>query len=355
MLTPLILRRSRTIAVCTLLAVCFIHNAQAQTPVGEVSRCEQSLTQQPVPVTIETCREELAAPVSTLKRVNVLENLGKAYLSQNEPDLAMSTWREAAQYIALDRKNPSGSEQWARLQVLVAQTLVQVDKSKDAEAMFMNTAERIDREIGRFTMPAGIVQDALGSFYALQNQAAKAEEAFRKARIIHEIRLGKMHPKTIETRMNYAVGLLDMGQEPEAKAEFQVLADVIANHPDFQNQPIKAEVLTFLGTLQMREDDLVSAAKNYQTAFEVRQAAFGPDDVRTSQSLNNLGVVLYRAGDLQRAEKALSRAYIIRKDALGDTDALTLSTQKNLQAVIAAQNAAKGPTIIQQSTPPKKP
>ncbi|HEY1058705.1 MAG TPA: tetratricopeptide repeat protein [Limnobacter sp.] len=336
-------------------SIALSHAAFGQTATPGASRCEQSLTQQPVATTIETCREELAAPLTTTKRVNVLENLGKAYLAQNEPELAMSTWREAGQYIALDRKNPAGSEQWARLQVLVAQTLVQVDKVKDAESLFLTTAERIDREVGRFTLPAGILQDALGSFYALQNQPQKAEEAFRKSRIIHEIRLGKMHPRTIETRMNYAVGLLDMGKEPEAKAEFQVLADVIADHPDFLNQPIKAEVLTFLGTLQMREDDLVNAAKNYQTAFEVRQAAFGPDDVRTSQSLNNLGVVLYRAGDLQRAEKALSRAYVIRKDSLGDNDALTLSTQKNLQAVIAAQNAAKNPSTIQQVTPPKKP
>lgn len=171
--------------------------------------------------------------------------------------------------------------------------------------------------------------------------AAESEAAFKRSRIVYEIRLGKTNARTLETRMNHAVGLLDMEKEQEALESFQVLAEIINATPNYKNEPIRAEILTFLGTLQMRGDQLQEAAKNYQTAFEVRQAAFGPNDIRTSQSLNNLGVVLYRAGDLKRAEVALSRAYIIRADALGNEDPLTLSTQKNLQAVIAAQNAAK--------------
>jgi len=311
-------------------------SAQAQS-----TRCLTSYGKDPVASTIETCRLELTGPISTKARIEILETLGKTYLAQNEIDLAIKTWIEASQYTQPNREDLESSETWTRLQLLIGQSYAQADQTKKAEEQFKQTLKTMEETIGRYALPAGMVQDAFGSFYALQNKPEEAEAAFRRARIVYEIRLGRTHPRTLETRMNNAVGLLDMGRETQAKAEFETLAAIINSVPEHSTLPIRAEILTFLGTLQMRSDDLARAIDNYQTAYEVRQTAFGNNDIRTSQSLNNLGVVLYRAGDLKRAEIALSRAYVIRNDTLGNQDPLTLSTQKNLQAVIAAQNAAK--------------
>jgi tetratricopeptide (TPR) repeat protein len=319
--------------------------ALAQEVSSNFTRCENSFGKEPVGITVETCRLELTGPVTQEKRVKILETLGKAYLAQNEADLAISTWNEASQYSPLSRENQSAAESWTRLQVLIGQTYAQSNRAERAEEHLLKTLTTVEQSIGRYSLPAGMVQDALGTYYALQSKKAQSEAAFKRSRIVYEIRLGKTNARTLETRMNHAVGLLDMEKERDALESFQVLAEIINSSPEYEVEPIRAEILTFLGTLQMRSDQLQEAARNYQTAFEVRQAAFGPNDIRTSQSLNNLGVVLYRAGDLKRAEIALSRAYIIRSDALGGDDPLTQSTQKNLQAVIAAQNAAKtGPS-----------
>ena len=315
--------------------------AQADTTAPQpTTRCENSLGKDPVNATVDTCRLELTGPVTTTKRIEILETLGKAYLAQNETELAINTWIEASQYTKPDRENLVLAESWTKLQVLIGQTYTQAGENEKAEAQLKQTLATVEQSIGRYSLPVGIVQDALGTHYALQNQVKEAEEAFNRARIVYEIRLGKLNSRTLETRMNHAIGLLDMGKEQESLEKFQVLGEIINETANYKNEPIRAEILTFLGTLQMRGDRLRDAAKNYQTAFEVRQVAFGPNDIRTSQSLNNLGVVLYRAGDLKRAEVALSKAYIIRNDLLGAKDSLTLSTQKNLQAVIAAQNAA---------------
>ncbi len=305
------------------------------------TRCLTSYGKDPVATTIETCRLELTGPITTNARIEILETLGKTYLAQNETDLAINTWIEASQYAQPNREDPESSETWTRLQLLIGQTYSQAGQAGKAEEQFKQTLKTMEETIGRYALPAGMVQDAFGSYYALQNKAEEAQAAFRRARIVYEIRLGRTHPRTLETRMNNAVGLLDMGKEAQAKAEFETLAEIVNSVPEHSTLPIRAEILTFLGTLQMRSDDLSNAIKNYQTAYEVRQKSFGNNDIRTSQSLNNLGVVLYRAGDLKRAEIALSRAYVIRNDTLGQEDPLTLSTQKNLQAVIAAQNAAK--------------
>lgn len=327
----------RFICSFVLLAPALVTHAAGVSP----SRCEQSFGKEVANSTIETCRLELTNSLTTTKRIVILETLGKAYLSQNEPDLAITTWKEASQYARPSREDAVSSETWTRLQVLIAQTLLQAEQPQKAEAHLNQTLSTVEQSIGRYSLSAGMVQDTLGTFYALQAKADEAEKAFKLSRIVYEIRMGKTHLRTMETRMNHAVGLLDMGRETEAQEQFQVLAEIINASPAYKNEPIRAEVLTFLGTLQMRGDKLLEAANNYQAAYEVRQAAFGPNDIRTSQSLNNLGVVLYRAGDLKRSEVALSKAYVIRSDALGSQDPLTLSTQKNLQAVIAAQNAAK--------------
>lgn len=320
-------------------------HASANTSEAPGTRCEASFGRDPVNTTVETCRLELTGPVTKAKRIAILETLGKTYLAQNEADLAISTWHEASQYTNPDRTDLAAAEAWTRLQVLIGQTYAQADQLEQAEAQFKKTLNTVEQSIGRYSLPAGIAQDALGTFYALQNKQEQAEDAFKRSRIVYEIRLGKTDARTLETRMNHAVGLLDMGKEAEALENFQVLAEIINATPQYRDAPIRAEILTFLGTLQMRNEQLQAAANNYKTAYEVREAAFGPNDIRTSQSLNNLGVVLYRAGDLKRAEIALSKAYVIRNDALGNEDPLTLSTQRNLQAVIAAQNAAKNSTL----------
>ncbi|MDH4395786.1 MAG: tetratricopeptide repeat protein [Limnobacter sp.] len=290
---------------------------------------------------INTCRQDLIAPLKQEQRTDVLETLGKVYSAQNEPDLAIQTWKEASQYVQPQRTSIQSGERWVRFQILIGQSYGQSNQPEKAELQFKQALAKAEGLYGGFSLPAGMVQDALGAHYGLLNKYDPSLKAFQRSRIVHEVRLGKLHPRTIETRLNQAVALLDMNKEDDAKAQFEALATLIRPLPEYQKSPVLAEALTFLGTLQMRTEQLPQAIDSYETALKVRTELFGKDDVRTSQSLNNLGVVLYRAGQLKKAEVALSQAYIIRKTKLGEKDALTLSSQKNLQAVIAAQQSGR--------------
>lgn len=312
-----------------------------------LTRCEESFEKNGLGTAIANCREELQGPIDAASKVAVLETLGKAYLAQGEPEIAIAAWTEASQYLSLDKTNVQNTEDWARLQVLIGQTYSQTNQAARAESQFKKTLKQVKQLGGSHSISVGLVEDALGSHYALQKNEIEAEKSFQKSRIVYEIRLGKLHPKTIETRLNRAIGMLDMGKDQEARALFENLASLVNQEKAYLASPIRAEVLTFLGTMQMRLNQLDQATVNYQTAFEVRKAAFGPSDVRTSQSLNNLGVVLYRAGDLKKSEAVLGQAYVIRKEKLGEQNPLTLSTQKNLQAVLAAQNAKATKTANQ--------
>lgn len=343
------IEKARQLLVITSL----LGGLSLHTQTHAASRCEDSLQQKSNSETIETCREELTAPVNREKRIQILMALGRAYAEQGETALAINTWKEGAQYLTPAEDNPMATERWAMFQVFIAQAYQQNNQIEKARQQLVDTAARIDQTVGRHATAAGLVQNALGDFYAQQNQAQAAEEAFTRARIIYELHFGKLHPKTLEVRMNYAVGLLDMGREDQAVPYFQALADLIERHPELNQAPVKADVLIYLGTIEMRREQLQAAAQHYQTAYEVRQAVFGSKDLRTSQALNNLGVVLYRAGDLAKAEQALSKAYVIRLEALGDNDALTISSKKNLQAVIAAQKGEEG-AATQRSASSKK-
>lgn len=304
------------------------------------TRCGSSFEREPAKTTINICREELHGPISHGMKEEILTILGKTYLSQGESDIAIASWNEASQYTLPAKNQAEANQKWAELQVLIAQTYNQMDKPKLAYAQYMKALQTLKTTSGERSVPAAAIYDSLGTFYAQQKEADKSDQAFLRSRIVYEIRLGADNPKTIDTRLNHAVALMDLGQMEKAKDHFIELANLVNKDAYYENQPIRAEILTFLGTMEMQDNDLRSAAQHYEQAFNVRQNAFGPNDIRTSQSLNNLGVVLFRAGNLERAEQALSRAYIIRKDLLGDKDPLTLSTQRNLQAVIAAEDAA---------------
>lgn len=309
---------------------------------SKVTRCEKAFDDRlQTEKVINTCRQDLIAPLKQEQRTQVLETLGKVYSSQNETELAIQTWKEAAQYVQPQRNSIESGERWVRFQILIGQSYGQTNQPEKAELQFKQTLNKAESLYGGFSLPAGMVQDALGAHYGLLNKYDASIKAFQRARVVHEVRLGKLHPRTIETRLNQAVAFLDMNKEDEAKAQLEALAALIRPMPEYQKAPVLAETLTFLGTLQMRTDQLTQAIDSYETALRVRTEIFGKDDVRTSQSLNNLGVVLYRAGQLEKAELALSQAYVIRRNKLGEQDTLTLSSQKNLQAVIAAQQQAK--------------
>lgn len=323
----------------SLLVFCAALPTHAQTL---VTRCEKAFSDRgDLDAVINTCRQDLIAPLKQEQKLGVLETLGKVYSAQNETALAIQTWQEASQYTLPQRGMIASGEKWVKFQVLIGQAYAQTEQGDKAEAQFKQALAKAERLYGPYSLPAAIAQDALGGQYGVTKRPEAAIKAFERSRIVHEIRLGKLHPRTIETRLNQAVALLDLGKEDEAKKQLEILANTIRPLPEYQDAPVLAETLTFLGTLQMRSDELKAAVESYEIALNVRTKVFGADDVRTSQSLNNLGVVLYRAGDLKRAEVALSKAYVIRKDKLGEKDALTLSSQKNLQAVIAAQQERK--------------
>jgi len=312
-------------------------------PEVKSTRCEKAFDDnQDSEAILNVCRQDLMVPLKREQKLKVLETLGKVYSAQGEHELAAKTWLEASQYPVSGPSTRDGSlENWVKFQVLTGQAYVQANQPEKAEAVLTGALRRAESTLGAYSLPAGTAQDALGTHYALSNRPEKAVKAFERARIVHEIRLGKNHPKTIEVRLNQAIGLLDMNRENDAKKQLENLAAVIEPLPEFAGSPIKAEVLTFLGTLQMRDEQLKESISSYQTALNIRQKEFGQNDLRTSQSYNNLGVVLYRAGRFDDAIANLSKAYVIRKEKLGEQDSLTQSTQKNLQAVLAAQQDKK--------------
>jgi tetratricopeptide (TPR) repeat protein len=312
----------------------------------ELTQCERTLGQVPASTTIDNCRESLTTPISRPRRLAVLEALGRAYAAQGDMAAAVTTWQEGLQYLQPSRKDPAQGLIWANLVVLTAQAMGQQDAEKKAELLLLKSSARADAEFGRHAMPSAMLQDALGTWWSNRDQLDKAQGCFQRARIAYEVLLGRMHPKTLETRLNYATGLLSLGQDDEGMATLEVLAGLVEGEAALQNEPVKADVLTFLGTLRMQKanqggerakEELQAALAHYNKALNVRIAAFGQEDVRTSQSMNNLGVALYRAGHLQAAEDWLAKAYGVRKLRLGPQDPLTQSTEKNLRAVVNAR------------------
>jgi serine/threonine-protein kinase len=87
---------------------------------------------------------------------------------------------------------------------------------------------------------------------------------------------------------------------------------------ELADQPgVQAELLTMIGRTYQRLSLYDKALPLQLQALDLARRAFGPDDVRVAQSLNDLGVLERELGDYPAAEPLLVESLAIRRRLLG--------------------------------------
>jgi tetratricopeptide (TPR) repeat protein len=99
-------------------------------------------------------------------------------------------------------------------------------------------------------------------------------------------------------------GLLDAGAEQAQRG--------LVDQPD-----VKADILTVLGRIYRRLGVFDRAQVLLEEALVVGRAAYGPEDVRLAQTLNDLGVLLTDKGDYAGAARNLEQSLVMRRKLLG--------------------------------------
>lgn len=114
-----------------------------------------------------------------------------------------------------------------------------------------------------------------------------------------------------------------------------IVASRGAEHPDV------VDALVNLGAAQSDLGRLDLSHERYVEALRILEAAYGPDDIRSSWLHNNIGAVLLERGELASAKASVERALALRIEYFGDAHPVVASCQYNLGEIEAKKGNAE--------------
>jgi tetratricopeptide (TPR) repeat protein len=178
--------------------------------------------------------------------------------------------------------------------------------------------------------------NTLNDLGALLNHEGKYDEAeplLRRAVAADEKNLGPNDPHFATDLTNLAAVLQNRGDTAEAEAMFRRALSIDekalgANHPDV------AIDLINLGQLVERSGQRADAESLYRRALAINEASLGPSHPEVATNLNNLALLLSREGKREESEKLYRRALAIDEKALGPDHADVARDLNNLGSLL---------------------
>src|SRR5262249_55478360 len=135
----------------------------------------------------------------------------------------------------------------------------------------------------------------------------QADKASKVSELLTRLLTGADPYRTPDVKDPTVQNLLDVGAEQIAR--------------DLRDQPeLHAEMFTVIGRTYERVEVPAKALHPEAGALALGISAFGHQDVRVAQSLNDLGVVHRQQGNLAAAEPLLQESLAVRRQLLGPQD-----------------------------------
>ena len=160
------------------------------------------------------------------------------------------------------------------------------------------------------TVAAVVTLTTLIAFYTIRlaterdRAQREAEKASRISQVLTGVIISADPYRDPDSGEPSEVGLLDAG----ASRVFKELADQPA---------VQAELLTLIGRTYQRLSLYDKALPLQLQALDLARGAFGSEDIRVAQSLNDLGVLQRELGNLAAAEPLLVEGLAMRRKLLG--------------------------------------
>jgi eukaryotic-like serine/threonine-protein kinase len=119
--------------------------------------------------------------------------------------------------------------------------------------------------------------------------------------------------------------------------ELAQMALAISRRRTGEKSTVAADALTLLGSIRMRQDDLVNAEKFTREGLEINRELRGPDSIEVAQGINNIATVNINRGDLKKAEAGLRESLAVYRKALGNEADDVATVMNNLGLVLKFQ------------------
>lgn len=277
----LLMDRSGPNAFTTLRALANIRRDsgkvdEALTLYGETLRLQEQQT----PV-------KRAFPVENV--AGLLSDMGQAYHSKGQLDVAMSYYKQA------------------------------LDKMTDAN-MNLPTTGSAAKELGE-------IYNNIGQAYHEKGNLEQAGEYYNKAHRLQQRTLRENHPCVVETLINLARLKRDSGSVALALAglaKAEALLKGRETHREF------ASILVVKADLLREDHQLTEAATAAFRALEIQESLGSGETPELAITLNGLGSILHDQHKYQDAVKQYMRALVMNMKTVGSNNPETAATYNNL-------------------------
>lgn len=190
-------------------------------------------------------------------------------------------------------------------------------------------AERIGEELGDRPAVRVRMLTAIGQAYVMLGLFDRAqpqlEQAFSEVVALPEQKPGD----EIDVRIHLS-GLYTQTSELERAAEIVAPIPAMVNRMAGLDLKLAARGLGAVGRVQLARDEVVEAAQTLQSAVELAERGFGPEDELVGNLLNDAALVSRKVGEVDQAIAQARRALEIRRRNYGEVDPRVATTMNTL-------------------------
>ncbi|CAM9732612.1 unnamed protein product [Ectocarpus sp. 4 AP-2014] len=216
---------------------------------------------------------------------------------------------------ALDATDPSSAE-YAGILDKTADFHLERQDWFECRAKYSILLPAEENVLGMDHLDVAITLHKFGVCASMVGRMEQAEELFRRALEIREVKLGVDHPDVAFTLHEFGACASEAGRMEEAE---ELLRRALAireerlgvAHPDV------ARTVNELGVCAFKVGRMEEAEELLRRALEIREVKLGVDHPDVARTLHELGVCASKVGRMEEAEELLRRALEIREVKLG--------------------------------------
>jgi tetratricopeptide (TPR) repeat protein len=268
---------------------------------------------------------------SSSSRVQILEELGRAFLKYSEKKIALSCYVEAMElanspetklhlksHVAQINKSLSNTDRaiqyykevieesnsihlWnieAATKLRLGEIYKQQNNFLEADPFFSEVITIYRKRYGNYHTETARALGYLGSYHIYQKSWEEAKDIIKESMQIRMIVLGENNTKTCISYVNYAEILMELGDLEKSQYYLEKALLIRTNKFGSNHQDV-AYTLFGLGNLFLKKENISEAKKNHQDAYEIRKIKLGLAHIFTQQSRIALLHIYGKLNDLE--------------------------------------------------------
>ncbi|NBP67948.1 MAG: CHAT domain-containing protein [Cytophagia bacterium] len=316
----------------TLIANAYFYLADASVQTGKIEKAIVLFEKE------KSTREKLKLE-NTEDYSNTLSNLIYLYYEVGQYEKSGSA---LDLLIDNDKKNYGvTSTLYVQTILNAAETLLKIDRLKDADQLLSNTLKQQSKTSGNYAL----LLYKLGDIAQYSGQYRKANAALTEALPLVEKSFGKNSPEYFAVLINYGNLQMRQGKYPEAEETFDAVLELLSPKEELYVAALNDQALVYRSLAQYEKSERI-----FKELKSLDSATLGQEHPDYAITLSNIGLVQTDMGKYKEAEASLTASLNIQRKSSGTKTIAYARKQTNLARTYQlSDNAAKAIPLLEQA------